>query len=80
MRSKKHIPFNELLVAVRQLSPSRKIKLQRELIQDAKPINKKSRLTKLLLEGPVFTDEQIKIIEETRKSINEWRKNPYDEI
>ncbi|MCE6990789.1 hypothetical protein [Dyadobacter sp. CY323] len=30
-------------------------------------------LTELLLNGPVFTEDQIKEIEETHKSINRWR-------
>lgn len=73
MEVKVHIPFNELVAIVRQLSPTQKAKLQKELTQEVKPYTKKSRLTELLLNGPVFTDEQIKTIEETRKSINQWR-------
>jgi len=30
-------------------------------------------LRELFLNGPVYTDEQIKAIEDTRKSINKWR-------
>lgn len=70
------IPFNELVAIVRQLSPIQKERLQKELTQKAEPVTKKSRLTELLLNGPVFTDEQIKTIEETRKSINQWRTKP----
>lgn len=33
----------------------------------------KSKLSEILLAGPIFTKEQIEKIEETRKSINEWR-------
>jgi len=76
MEVKVHIPFNELIAIVRQLSPTQKAKLQKELTQQVKPVAKKSRLTELLLNGPVFTDEQIKTIEETRKSINQWRTEP----
>lgn len=35
--------------------------------------NYNSKFSELLLSGPVFTEEQIKNIEHTRKSINEWR-------
>lgn len=35
--------------------------------------NYKTKLSDILLSGPVFTEEQIKDIKETRKSINEWR-------
>lgn len=32
-----------------------------------------SKFSDILLGGPVFSEEQIKNIEETRKSISEWR-------
>ncbi|WP_131536946.1 DUF2281 domain-containing protein [Pedobacter nototheniae] len=32
-----------------------------------------SKFSDILLNGPVFSDEQIQTIEETRKSINKWR-------
>jgi len=76
MEVKVQIPFEELVAIVRQLSPIEKAKLQNELNQDVEPTNKNSRLTELLLNGPVFTEEQIKTIEETRKSINQWRTKP----
>ena len=73
MEVKVQIPFNELVDIVKQLSPTQKIKLQKELAQKDEPPKRKSRLTKLLLNGPVFTQEQIDNIEQTRKSINQWR-------
>jgi hypothetical protein len=76
MEVKVQIPFTELVAIVRQLSPSQKAKLQKELVQETKPATKQSRLTELLLNGPVFTEEQIKTIEETHKSINQWRTKP----
>jgi len=33
----------------------------------------KSNLTTFLLQGPVFSEDQIKKIKETTNSINEWR-------
>lgn len=74
MEVKVQIPFNELVDIVKQLSPTQKIKLQKELAQKEEPSKKRSRLTKLLLNGPVFTQEQINTIEQTRKSINQWRR------
>ncbi len=78
MEVKVQLPFQELVTIVRQLSPAQKAKLQKELATEEpkknKPASKKSRLTELLLNGPVFTDQQIQAIEETRKSINQWRK------
>jgi len=73
MKTKTHIPFQELLMIVKQLSPTQKARLQEELAAESTPEPKKSRLTELLLNGPVFSDEQIKTIEENRKSINQWR-------
>jgi len=32
-----------------------------------------TKFSDMLLKGPVFSDTQIQTIEETRKSINEWR-------
>lgn len=75
MEIKVQIPFEELVAIVKQLSPTQKAKLQKEMGQETQPIGK-SRLTDLLLKGPVFTDEQIETIEETRKSINQWRSKP----
>ncbi|MCZ4244468.1 DUF2281 domain-containing protein [Pedobacter punctiformis] len=33
----------------------------------------RSKFSDILLNGPIFSEEQIQSIEETRKSINEWR-------
>jgi len=70
---KVNIPFNQLLVLVKQLSPMQKKKLKIELDVD-EPEIRNHNLKKLLLGGPVFTDAQIKAIEDTRQSINEWRR------
>ncbi|WP_316765300.1 DUF2281 domain-containing protein [Pedobacter frigiditerrae] len=32
-----------------------------------------SKFSDILLNGPVFSEEQVQKIEQTRKSINEWR-------
>jgi hypothetical protein len=74
MKVKTHIPFQELVTIAKQLSPTQKARLQEELVPESTPEPKRSRLTELLLNGPVFSDEQIKTIEETRKSINQWRR------
>jgi hypothetical protein len=69
---KLNIPFNQLLVLARQLSPAQKSRLKKELeVADVSPAT--SPLKKLLLQGPVFSEEQIKTIEEAHKSISEWR-------
>lgn len=74
MKAKTHIPFQELVTIVKQLSPTQKARLQKELAAESTPPPKRSRLTELLLNGPVFSDEQIKTIEETHKSINQLRR------
>lgn len=66
MEVRVNISFAELLAIVRQLRQELGKKQESE-------VQKQSRLTELLLNGPTFTEEQIKVIEETRKSINQWR-------
>ncbi|GAB3918508.1 hypothetical protein GCM10028804_08500 [Larkinella terrae] len=74
MELKVQIPFQQLVRIVKQLSPAQKAKLQKELMaSEAKPVSKNSSLTELLLNGPVFTDDQIETIQENRKAINQWR-------
>jgi hypothetical protein len=73
MEVKVNIPFEELVAIVRQLPPEQKDLLKKELVQEAQATAQRSRLTEMLLRGPVFTEEQIKAIEETRKEINQWR-------
>jgi len=72
MEMKVNIPFNQLLTFVRQLTPSQKQKLKKELETDGDS-TKNASLRKLLLNGPVFSEDQIKLIEDTHKSISEWR-------
>jgi len=70
------IPFEQILSIVPQLSPNEKAKLQEALNNEGiSKIQSKSSLKELLLSGPVFSEEQIKTIEEERKSINAWRTN-----
>jgi hypothetical protein len=73
MEVKVNIPFRELITLIRQLSPEQKAQIQKELATETKSGTKNSRLTELLLDGPVFAKEQIDTIKETRKSINQWR-------
>ncbi len=72
MEMRVHIPFQDLLSVVQQLPPNQKAKIRKVLAEEIVSV-KKSNLSDLLLKGPVFTDEQIKVIEENRKSINKWR-------
>ena len=63
------IPFETLADIVRQLSALDKARLQLVLQEDSISPQEES-LTDLLLNGPVFTEEQIETIRETRKEIN----------
>ncbi|WP_461132186.1 hypothetical protein [Spirosoma lituiforme] len=67
MEVKVHIPFQDLLTIVKQLSPAQKARRQKELAKEGKLVTKKFCLTQLLVNGPVFINEQIKIIEDTRR-------------
>ena len=69
---KVNMPFNQLLVLIKKLSPVEKQKIRKELEADELK-SKGNSFKELLLNGPVFTKEQIKAIEDTHKSINEWR-------
>lgn len=73
MEVKVNIPFQELVKLIRQLSAEQKAQIQKELAKNAKPTRKNSRLTELPLKGPFFTEKQINTMEETRKSIDQWR-------
>ena len=68
-----HIPFQDLLSAVKTLTPSQKTRLQKELTKKTEDKDEKTALMDLLLSGPVLTEEEINAIEETRKSISQWR-------
>ncbi len=71
---KVQIPFQQLLTLVKTLSPEQKAKLRQELFENEKiNANSNADFTKVLLNGPVFTYNQIKTIKENRKSISKWR-------
>jgi hypothetical protein len=73
MEMKVQIPFQQLLTAVRTLTPSQKTRLRQELAEKKSEKNEKEAFIELLLNGPVYKEKDIKIIEENRKSISKWR-------
>lgn len=73
MEMKIHIPFQQLLTAVKSLTNSQKAKLKRELDENYIVNIEKNEFVELLLNGPVYNEEEINIIEENRKSISAWR-------
>ncbi len=69
MEIKVQVPFQQLLDIVKSLPPAQKAKLRQELDEE-KPANKnQDDFIDYLLNGPVYSDEEIQVIEENRKSI-----------
>lgn len=72
MELKVEIPFQQLLTAVKTLTPAQKIKLMQERTEKKSAKDDKSAFIEMLLNGPVYTEKQIQIIEENTKSIAKW--------
>ena len=68
-----NIEFQQLVQLAKNLPVSDWEKLKQEV--DAQTPNNKEReeFKKLLLNGPTFTKKQLDAVNETRKSINQWR-------
>ena len=73
MEMKVQIPFQDLLSAVKNLTPAEKDRLKKELSGENTTGDDRSAFIEMLLKGPVYSDDDIKIIEENRKSIAKWR-------
>jgi len=73
MEMKVSIPFQQLLTAVKTLTPAQKEKLRQNLVENQPKKIGKSEFIKMLLSGPVYSKKQIQTIEENRKSIAKWR-------
>ena len=73
MELKVKIPFQQILIEVKSLTPAQKVRLTKELTEEKNKVRQHSDFTRLLLNGPVFNSKQIKTIEENRKSIAKWR-------
>ena len=67
------IPFKQLLTAVKTLTRAEKAMLRQELSEEKGVEDDKAEYIEMLLNGPVYTEEQIDTIEENRKSIAKWR-------
>jgi len=73
MEMKVQVPFQQLLTLVKRLTPKQKARLRQELSEE-KPLQKhKDEFIEYLLNGPVYSDQEIKVVEENRKSIAAWR-------
>ena len=75
MEVKLNIPFEQLLRALSQLTPlqRRKAKAVLERKSAGKTSEAGENLAELLLHGPVFSEEQLLRMEETRKAFATWR-------
>jgi len=67
------IGFDQLLIIVKTLSMVELRQLKAEIENESGKLEPKSDLEKLLLNGPTATKEQLEVIENSRKSINQWR-------
>ncbi|GGM78387.1 hypothetical protein GCM10010967_07610 [Dyadobacter beijingensis] len=74
MHAQKDIQFDQLINLVRGLSEVQRRQLKAELDR-LERASTGSSLEEFLLSAPTFSENQIKTIEETRKAIDQWRKN-----
>ncbi|MGN6436823.1 MAG: hypothetical protein ACTHMM_09835 [Agriterribacter sp.] len=72
MEMKVQVPFQQLLTLVKTLTPTQKARLRKEL-DEVSDEPKEDDFINFLLQGPVYSNKDIAIIEENRKSIAEWR-------
>ena len=73
MELKLEIGFDQLLHAIQQLPENQRAILKEELNKEEQPKEELSDFQKLLLNGPVISDEQYKNYKEIRKHLNKWR-------
>ncbi len=74
MEIKVEVPFSQLLTLVKTLTPTEKAILRKELDESKQTVtNTNDSFIEFLLNGPVYNEEDIAIIEENRKSIAAWR-------
>ena len=73
MEVKLQIPFQQLLDIIRSLTPAQKAKLRQELAEEKTTGKDKNDFIEYLLNGPVYSEKEINVIEENRKSISAWR-------
>lgn len=75
MELKMEIGLDQLIQAIKQLPAKQLIKLKAEINRATPAKTEKEDFKNFLLQAPVFTEDQVLLIEEARKSINTWGKN-----
>lgn len=73
MEMKLQIPFQQILALVKSLTPAQKAKLRQELADEKPSKTDKDEFIEYLLNGPVYSEKEIQVIEDNRKSIATWR-------
>jgi hypothetical protein len=68
------IGFEQLVTIAKKLPKTQWQKLKAEVEKESPSEIANSDFREFLLNGPTFTKEQIKVIENTRKAVNKWRK------
>lgn len=74
MEIKFQIPFRQLLKIVQDLTPAQKEILRKELNEENIHGKDKDDFIQFLINGPVYSESEIRVIEDNRKSIAAWRR------
>lgn len=69
------IGFDDLIRIVKKLPKDQVKRLRKELDKVDSNDDGAKDLESFLLQAPIFSDQQLETIANTRKAINEWRKN-----
>ncbi len=75
MGLKMEIGLDQLIQAIKQLPSKQFQKLKAEINNTVPEKTEKIAFKEFLLQAPVFSDEQIALIEDARNSINKWGTN-----
>jgi tripartite-type tricarboxylate transporter receptor subunit TctC len=67
--------FDQIILAIKQMPPNQLIKVKKvvEKSLETEQVHKNSELKKLVLDGPLMSDEQYENYLENRKKMNQWR-------
>lgn len=74
MELKMDIGLDQLIHAIRKLPVEQFNKLKTEINKTSSGKSANESFKAFLLEAPVFSEEQLAVMQETRKSMNKWRK------
>ncbi|HEY4323239.1 MAG TPA: hypothetical protein VGN20_04615 [Mucilaginibacter sp.] len=75
MELKMEIGLDQLIQAIKQLPANQLVKLKAEINRTVPEKTDKEDFKAFLLQAPVFTEDQITLMEDARRSINKWGKN-----